>query len=62
MNVKPIQFAREVKAEAKKVTWPDLKSTRMLTIVVFILVIFVSLFLTFADMLFSTSIRWIIGY
>jgi len=60
--VKPLQFFREVKAEGQKVVWPGMKETRGLTIVVFIFVIAISLFLTLSDAVFSTAIRWLIGY
>ncbi len=62
MTMKAIQFAREVRAEARKVAWPNFKDTRSLTLVVFVLVVAISLFLTLADAIFSSSVRWIIGY
>ena len=62
MNVKPIQFLKEVRNEGRNVTWPKLSDTRKLTLVVFIFVVTISLFLTLADMIFSNTIRWIIGY
>lgn len=58
----PVQFLREVKAEGQKVVWPGLKETRGLTIVVFIFVILISLFLTLSDAVFSSAVRWLIGY
>lgn len=60
--VKPMQFLREVKAEGQKVVWPGMKETRGLTLVVFIFVIAISMFLTLSDAVFSTAIRWLIGY
>lgn len=60
--VKPMQFLREVKAEGQKVVWPSMKETRGLTLVVFIFVIAISMFLTLSDAVFSTAIRWLIGY
>lgn len=62
MSVKPIQFLKEVRNEGRKVSWPNMTDTRRLTLVVFIFVIAISLFLTFADMIFSNIVRWIIGY
>lgn len=62
MTLKAVQFLREVKAEGRKVTWPNLKDTRSLTLVVFIFAVAISLFLTFADMVFSYVTSWIIGY
>ena len=58
----PMQFLREVKNEGQKVVWPGLKETRSLTLVVFIFVILISLFLTMSDAVFSSAVRWLIGY
>ena len=58
----PVQFMREVKAEGQKVIWPGVKETRSLTLVVFIFVILISLFLTASDAVFSSAVRWLIGY
>lgn len=62
MATKPLQFLREVKAEGQKVAWPGLKETRGLTLVVFVFVIAISLFLTLSDAVISTAVRWLIGY
>lgn len=62
MSVKPIQFLREVRNEGRKVTWPKMTDTRRLTLVVFVFVTAIALFLTLADMVFSNLVRWIIGY
>ena len=62
MAIKPAQFMREVRAEARKVTWPSFKETRMLTLVVFIFAVILSLFLTTADFAFSSIVKWVIGY
>ena len=62
MSVKPLQFLKEVRNEGRNVTWPKMPETRKLTLVVFIFVVTISIFLTFADMIFSNTVRWIIGY
>ena len=62
MSVKPIQFLREVRNEGRSVTWPKMPETRKLTLVVFIFVATIATFLTLADMVFSNTVRWIIGY
>ena len=49
----PLQFAREVRAEAKKITWTTRKETWITSVMVFIMVVLASLFFTFAD--------WILG-
>lgn len=56
-----VQFAREVKQEAKKVTWPTRKETVTTTIVVFIMVFIVSMILLFADFVISNAIEFILG-
>lgn len=55
--MKPIQFFKEVKSEGKKVTWPTRKETVISTIMVFIMVILISLFLYVADQI----IAWLIS-
>ena len=56
-NMKPVQFAKEVQNEAKKVTWPSRKETMISTIMVFIMVVIIALFLYFADQI----IAWLIS-
>lgn len=58
---KAFQFGREVRAEARKTTWPDFKSTRMMTLMVFILVVLVAVYLYVVDALLSTGITWFLG-
>lgn len=57
----PARFIQEVKQEASKVTWPTAKETRVTTIVVFIMVFFVALFLFLGDWAISVLIQWILG-
>ncbi len=45
----PVNFARQVKAEGRKVTWPTLKEVKTGTIAVFIMVTIASLFLFATD-------------
>jgi preprotein translocase subunit SecE len=49
----PVQFFREVRAEARKITWTTRKETWITSVMVFIMVVLASLFFTFAD--------WILG-
>ena len=49
----PMQFLREVRAEARKITWTTRKETWITSVMVFIMVVLASLFFTFAD--------WILG-
>jgi len=50
------KFMSEVKVEAKKVTWPERKETMQSTLMVFIMVIFVALFLWLVD----SSLSWLV--
>ena len=49
----PLQFVREVRAEARKITRTTRKETWITSVMVFIMVVITSLFFTFAD--------WILG-
>ena len=57
----PVEFARQVKAETKKVTWPSRKETTISTIMVFIMVTISALFLFTTDQIVASIIRWILG-
>jgi preprotein translocase subunit SecE len=59
--MKPVQFLREVRAEMTKVTWPSMKDTRSLTLMVFVLVFLVSAYLWVVDFALSSGVRFIIG-
>lgn len=59
--MKVFKFAREVKAEMTKVTWPSLKDTRMMTLMVFILVVFFAIYLSLVDVVLSSGVRWLLG-
>ena len=45
----PAQFAREVRAEARKITWTTRKETWITSVMVFIMVVLASLFFTAVD-------------
>ena len=50
--VRVTRFAREVRAETRKVVWPDLRRTAILTAVVLFTVGFLALLVYLADLLF----------
>ncbi len=54
-------FAGDAIAEAKKVVWPTRKETVQTTIIVFILVIIVAVFLALVDSAFAYMIKWLLG-
>jgi preprotein translocase subunit SecE len=57
----PLAFFRQVKAEAKKITWPTRKETTVSTIMVFIMVTICAVFLFITDQIVATIISWILG-
>lgn len=61
MSKNVAQFAREVKQEAQKVTWPTRKETITTTVVVFIMVFIMSMILLSADLVISHGIEFILG-
>ena len=54
------KFMNEVKVEAKKVTWPDRKETMQSTLMVFVMVIFIALFLWLGDWGLSSLVEQVI--
>ncbi|MDX8407498.1 MAG: preprotein translocase subunit SecE, partial [Mariprofundaceae bacterium] len=50
----------EVRVEAKKVTWPDRRETLQATLMVFVMVIFIALFLWLTDSLLSWLVQKVI--
>jgi len=50
------KFMNEVKVEAKKVTWPERKETIQATLMVFVMVIFIALFLWLID----SGLSWLV--
>jgi preprotein translocase subunit SecE len=54
------QFIAEVRAEARKVTWTSRKETWITSVMVFIMVVTVSLFLFLVDFLLNVGVNGII--
>ena len=52
----PVQFMREVKAEADKVVWPTRPEATQMTLYVFLFVVVMALFLWITD----KSLEWVI--
>lgn len=57
-----VDFAKQVKAELLKVTWPTRQETTVSTIAVFIMVAIASVFLFLADQVMSFVVRLILGF
>jgi len=54
------KFMSEVKVEAKKVTWPERRETLQSTLMVFVMVVFIALFLWVVDSSLSWLVRQVI--
>ena len=61
MATGPIEFFKQVRSEAKKVTWPTRQETTVSTIAVFVMVFIASLFLFFADQVMAFVVRGIMS-
>ena len=57
-----MEFVRQVRSEAKKVSWPSRKETTISTISVFVMVFIASVFLYFADQIIALIVRFIMGF
>jgi preprotein translocase subunit SecE len=57
----PLEFFRQVKSEAQKVTWPTRQETTVSTIAVFVMVFVASLFLFFADQVLAFAVGLVLG-
>lgn len=54
-------FGRDVINEGKKVTWPDRRETLITTVMVFIMVAIMAMFLFFGDQVISWVVQTILG-
>lgn len=59
--MKAMRFARDVKTEMGKVTWPTMKSTRTMTMVVILLAFVMSLYLWGVDVVLRGAVNWLLG-
>ena len=57
----PLEFIRQVRQEASKVTWPTRKETVVTTIMVFIMVFICAIFFLVIDRVLSWAVTWILG-
>ena len=55
------EFISQVKAEGRKITWPTRKETTLSTIMVFVMVTIVAIFLFVTDQVVASAIRWLLG-
>jgi preprotein translocase subunit SecE len=57
----PAEFAREVRREVAKVTWPSRKETTVSTAMVFAMVVLASVFFLVVDQVIALAIRLVLG-
>jgi preprotein translocase subunit SecE len=57
----PFKFAQEVRAEARKVTWPSRNETLVTTVMVFILAVLASIFFFVADQILGWLVSFLLG-
>lgn len=58
----PVQFFREVRAEARKITWTTRKETWITSVMVFIMVIVASLFFLLVDWLLGAGANLLLKF
>jgi preprotein translocase subunit SecE len=58
---KLMRFGREVRAELRRVTWPTAADTRRMTLMVFVLVTIIAIFLLTVDMLIGWGLSAFLG-
>ncbi|ADH88739.1 preprotein translocase, SecE subunit [Ancylobacter novellus DSM 506] len=56
----PVEFFQQVRAEARKVTWPTRRETLITTAMVFVMVVLASLFFLVADQILSFVIAQVL--
>jgi preprotein translocase subunit SecE len=57
----PVQFFREVRAEAKKITWPSRRETWITTVMVLIMVVITSIFFLVVDAGLGIGVTWLLS-
>ena len=57
----PVEFAREVRTEADKITWPTLRETMITTVMVLVMIVLTALYFLVADQVFSRAVAFVLG-
>lgn len=60
-KISPGEFAKQVRQEGSKVTWPTRKESTVTTAMVFVMVVLAAIFFLLVDMVLSTGIKAILG-
>jgi len=61
MAFSPFKFLQEVRSETAKVTWPSRRETMITTIMVFVMVVFASIFFFASDQIIRYLITFLLG-
>ncbi|MEI6985980.1 MAG: preprotein translocase subunit SecE [Rhodospirillaceae bacterium] len=61
MKQSPVEFAREVRREITKVSWPSRKETWVTTAMVFVMVVLTAIFFLVVDQAIAFGVRLIFG-
>ena len=61
MKTSPIEFFRQVRQEANKVTWPSRKETLVTGAMVFVMVVLCGVFFLAVDQVLSFAVRLLLG-
>lgn len=59
--INPLEFMRQVRREASKVTWPTRKEVTMTTTMVFILVMLAAVFFLVVDQVLVRIVKFVLG-
>ena len=59
-RVNPVQFVKEVRAEARKITWTSRKETWITSMMVFIMVLLATVFFAVVDVGLGTAVKYLI--
>ncbi|HYM33103.1 MAG TPA: preprotein translocase subunit SecE [Candidatus Cybelea sp.] len=60
-RVSPVEFFRQVRQEAGKVTWPTRKETAITTAMVFLMVFLAAIFFFAADLILGYAVKFVFG-
>jgi preprotein translocase subunit SecE len=60
-KINPLEFARQVRQEVGKVTWPTRKETAITTAMVFAMVVLAAIFFFLVDQVLALLMRYVIG-
>lgn len=61
MATNPLQFIREVRAEAAKVVWPTRRETVTTTIIVFIMAVLLAIFFFIVDQIVALGLEGLLA-